>query len=179
MDNSIIFGKADLDCCQLIKDILAKYERASGQVINLQKSVINFSPNLSIERKDMIMECLGLPSGGAHDTYLGLLSFVGRDKRRIFDQIREKVWAKLQLWRGRMFSVGGREILIKAVAQATSTYAMSVFKIPITLCNNLQSLIARFLWNRGSDDRKIHWIRWEKLTRAKLKGGIGFQDMSA
>ena len=90
-DDSIIFGRDDLDCCQLIKDILAKNERASGQVINLQKSAISFSPNLSIERKHMITDCLGLLTGGAHDIFLGLPSFVGWDKRRIFDYIREKV----------------------------------------------------------------------------------------
>ena len=73
-----------------------------------------------------------------------------------------------------MFSVGGLEILIKVVAQAISTYAMSVFKIPITLCNDLQSLIACFWWAGGCDDRKIHWIRWEKLTMAKFDGGMGF-----
>ena len=178
-DDSIVFGRAEVDCCQLIKDILAKYERASGQVINLQKSAISFSPNTSVERKEMVSGCLGVPLGGSHDSYLGLPSFVGRNKRRVLDRVREKVWEKLQLWKGRLFSVGGREILIKAVAQATSTYAMSVFKIPTTLCDNLQSLIARFWWNGGSDDRKIHWIRWEKLTKAKLKGGMGFRDMSA
>ena len=87
VDDSIIFGKANLDCYQLIKEILAKYEQASGQVINLQKSAISFSPNLSIERKDMITDCLGLLIGGAHDIYLGLPSFVGWDKRRIFNCI--------------------------------------------------------------------------------------------
>ena len=75
--------------------------------------------------------------------------------------------------------MGGREILIKAVAQATSTYAMSVFMIPVTLCKTLHSLTARFWWSGSANDRKIHWLRWDKLTKAKFEGGMGFRDLAA
>lgn len=37
-----------------------------------------------------------------------------------------------------------REVLIKAVAQANPTDAMSVFRLPSTLCEDIRSLIARF-----------------------------------
>ena len=52
---------------------------------------------------------------------------MGRGKWKIFGHIRDKVCKKLQMWKAKMFSIGGREILIKAIAQATSTYATSVF----------------------------------------------------
>ena len=29
------------------------------------------------------------------------------------------------------------------------------------------------------DERKIHWQRWEKLTRSKKDGGMGFRDLRA
>ena len=29
------------------------------------------------------------------------------------------------------------------------------------------------------DERKIHWQRWEKLTRSKKDGGMGFKDLRA
>ena len=78
-----------------------------------------------------------------------------------------------------MFSIGGREILIKAVAQDTSTYAMSVFKILLSLSDEIKSLISRFWWGGDVDDRKIHWLRWEKFCGPKSRGGIGFRDFSA
>lgn len=83
------------------------------------------------------------------------------------------------MWKGKFFSVGGIEILIKAVAQATSTYTMSVFRIPSTLCNELQSLVSRF-WRGGNvEDRKIHQVRWEMLCRSKVEGGMSFRDRKA
>ena len=63
----------------------------------------------------------------AHDRYFSLPSFVGRNKRRVFNVVKEQVVKHLQIWKNKIFSIGEREILIKAVAQATATYIMSVF----------------------------------------------------
>jgi hypothetical protein len=29
-----------------------------------------------------------------------------------------------------------------------------------------------------SGKRKVHWVTWDKLTRPKNQGGVGFRDMS-
>lgn len=98
-------------------------------MFNLDKSQITFSPNVNNEDQDMIMNLFGIDeSNNVHDNYLGLPSFVGKNKKATFQMLKDKVWKKLQAWEGKLFSVGGREVLIKAVAQATSTYAMSVFQ---------------------------------------------------
>ena len=73
----------------------------------------------------------------------------------------------------------GREILIKAVAQATPTYIMSCFKLPDSLCSDLNSLMGRFWWGHKANERKLAWLSWEKLCRPKLEGGMGFRDLKA
>ena len=79
-----------------------------------------------------------------HEKYLGLPSLVGRGKRKAFNQIKDKVGRKIANWMGKLLSHTGREILIKAVAQATPTYTMSCFKLPDTLCKELNSLMGNF-----------------------------------
>ena len=58
--------------------------------------------------------------------------------------IKERVWAKLQGWKEQLLSQARREVLLKAVVQAIPTFAMSCFKLPITLCNDIEQLIRKF-----------------------------------
>ena len=56
---------------------------------------------------------------------------------------------------GKMLSKAGKEILIKAVAQAIPTYTMSCFKLLDALCDELTSMLRNFWWGQKEDARKI------------------------
>ena len=73
----------------------------------------------------------------------------------------------------------GKEVLMKAVAQATPTYTMSCFKLPNSLCKELSSLISKFWWGQKSYEQKIFWVSWDKLCKSKDAGGMGFRDLKA
>ena len=47
---------------------------------------------------------------------------------------------RLQGWKEKLLSQAGREVLIKAVIQAIPTYAMSCFKFPMRLCDEISSM---------------------------------------
>lgn len=156
-DDLILFGHASSRDCEAMKDIKAHYAKTSGQVINFSKSLILFSPKVDIGRRMEIQNSLGLSGDNqSQDNYLGLPSFVGKNKRSTFNGIKERVAKRLWAWKGKLFSMGGKEVLIKAVAQATATYTMSVFKLPVTLCDDLQAMVAMSWWGGGSENRKIH-----------------------
>ena len=76
-----------------------------------------------------------------HQKYLDLPSLVGRNKKASFSAIKDKLSKKLAGWKGKLFSKVGKEVLIKAVAQAIPTYTMSCFKISDSLCDELTSMI--------------------------------------
>lgn len=80
-------------------------------------------------------------------------------------------------WKEKMFSTGGKEVLIKVVVQAVPTYAMSIFKIPVGTASDIGKIIANFWWSDLEEDRKIHWASWEKMTRSKGSGAMGFRDL--
>lgn len=67
---------------------------------------------------------------------------------------------KISNWQQKWFSSAGREVLIKAAAaQAVPAYAMSVFKLPRGLCEDIQRAIARFWWGSKEDKHGIYWVR--------------------
>ena len=39
--------------------------------------------------------------------------------------------------------------MIKAVVQSIPTYLMSVFKLPIGLCKEIEAMIQKFRWGQG------------------------------
>jgi hypothetical protein len=102
---------------------------------------------------------------------------VGRAKRRAFNEIKDRVWRHLQGWKEKLLSQAGREVLIKAVIQAIPTYAMSCFKFPAGLCEDLCSMANRFWWGQKRGEKNIHWLGKHKLCRLKSEGGIGFLDL--
>lgn len=62
---------------------------------------------------------------------------VGRKRTSFFNEVKLKVLNKISNWQHKLFSSGGKEVLIKVVAQVIVAYAMSVIKIPIGLCNDI------------------------------------------
>ena len=79
-----------------------------------------------------------------YEKYLGLASFVRRNKKESFAHLKQRIWKKLQGWEVKLLSQARREILIKAIVQALPTYMMSCFKLPATLCHEIEALIRKF-----------------------------------
>ena len=39
--------------------------------------------------------------------------------------------------------------MIKVVVQSIPTYSMSVFKLPVCLCKDIEAMIQKFWWGQG------------------------------
>ena len=121
---------------------------------------------------------LGVREIHHYEKYLGLPSLTGRGKKASVNYLKERVWRKLQGLEGKLLSQSGREVLIKAVIQAIPTYAMGCFKLPLGLCNEIEVMVKKFWWGQRGEKRKIHWLKWGEMTKAKTEGGMGFHDLA-
>ena len=65
--------------------------------------------------------------------------------------------------------------MIKVVAQSILVYSMSVFKLPMGLCKDIETMIRKFWWG-SADARKNYWVKWSFLCSSKSIGGMGFRD---
>ena len=176
-DDSLIFCKATVEECEALQKVLCAYEQSSGQQLNRTKTSLFFSPNTTEEIQDEIRVRFGAQVIRQHEKYLGLPSLVGRNKKNTFKEVKTKLTKKLAGWKEKLLFKAGKEVLIKAVAQAIPTYTMSCFKIPDSLCDEMTSIIRNFWWGQCKEERKMAWISWEKLCTPKACGGMGFKQL--
>ena len=127
-NDSLLFCRSNRQECQKVLEILATYERLSGQQINRGKTSLFFSKSTMVAMRQEIKDALGVPKIVHYNKYLGLPSLIGKRKKASFDYIKERVWRKLQGWEEKLLSQAGWEVLIKAVVQAIPTYTMGCFQ---------------------------------------------------
>ena len=113
------------------------------------------------------------------DKYLGLPALVGADRSDSFIHLLERIIKRLEGWEERFLSMGGKEILLKAVIQSIPVYAMFVFKIPKKLCKEMTDAMAGFCWGDSDVQKRLHWMAWWKMCIPKKNGGMGFRDLHA
>jgi hypothetical protein len=178
-DDSLILVCANGKMQQSFRVSWILYAECSGQVTNKDKSAIMFSKNTSAGSKAEVKSQLGISRESFNDKYLGLPIHVGNNKSQIFSYLKERVWQRIQGWKEKMLSNAGKEIMIKAVAQAIPTYAMGCFDITKEVCDQISRQICRYWWSQNDKENKMHWLGWEKLKRSKKQGGLGFRDAYA
>ena len=143
----------------------------------MEKTSLFFSANTPEAVKEEIQTEMGVLSMNQMEKYLGLPPIIGKSKRKAFEEIKNKIWRKVGGWKEKLLSQAGKEVLIKLVAQAIPTYAMSVFQLPVACSNEINSMLSNYWWGQKHGERRIHWMGWKKLARSKKVGGMGFRDL--
>lgn len=69
--------------------------------------------------------------------------------------------------------------MVKSVLSPIPSYAMTCFKLPVSLCKRIQSAVTRFWWDDKEGQHKMAWTSWEKMTKPKAIGGLGVRDFLA
>jgi hypothetical protein len=143
-DESLILMKADMNNATSLQRVLDTYCANSGQLVSLAKSSIFFSPNTNALLRDEICDALHIDTEALSDKYLGLPALVGADRSDCFEHFIDRIIQRINGWKEKQLSIGGKEILLKAVAQAIPVYAMSVFLIPKGVCKKMMDAISKF-----------------------------------
>jgi hypothetical protein len=153
-DDSLLFFKAAACNARAVQESLSKYCEASGQQVNLAKSSIFFSKGCRQTIRNEIKSITHVESESSNEKYLGLTTEVSRATNGAFQYIKDRVWNNVHGWIEQTLSAGGKEILIKAVAQEIPTYTMGCFRLPKGLCGHINSLLRKFCWGSERGKRK-------------------------
>lgn len=67
--------------------------------------------------------------------------------------------------------------MLKSILTPIPVYTMSCFEIPAGLCKSIQSVLTRYWWDDSDEKKKMCWVSWDKMTKPKARGGLGFRDI--
>ncbi|KAK3211638.1 hypothetical protein Dsin_016344 [Dipteronia sinensis] len=96
LDMSKAFDRVEWVFLEALKSLLKVYAMASGQVINFNKSAICISPSFSVSNSERLSSVVGIKLVECQENYMGLPCFTGRNKRKLFATIVDRVWDKIK-----------------------------------------------------------------------------------
>ncbi|XP_074267199.1 uncharacterized protein LOC141590510 [Silene latifolia] len=177
-DDAIFFLEANQKSCQILCDILKDYCTASGQLINVDKTSITFSPSCTMRVSKDCMKILKAPGNKELGLYLGLPTDFGSSKKEVFALVVEKVRKRILSWNNSFLSPAGRLTLICSVLSSLSIYSLSAFKMPVSVSSKINSLISQFWWRGTAMRVGLHWSSNLFLNAPKSSGGLGIRNIS-
>ncbi|XP_022564339.1 uncharacterized protein LOC111208947 [Brassica napus] len=178
VDDSLFFCKAHKEECHTILRILKEYEVVSGQLINFQKSSIQFGHKIEESTRQELRDILGIQNLGGMGSYLGLPESLWGSKIQVFGFVQDRLNNRVNGWTFKFFSKGGKEVIIKSVVTALPNHVMSVYRLPKATVKKLTSAVSKFWWSPGGNTRGMHWKSWDKVCTNKDEGGLGFKDIT-
>lgn len=108
-----------------MKAVLQQYCRALGQQVNRDKSSIHSAKGCSNSVWEEVMIRLDVHNMVLSEKYLRMPTDVGSAPNVAFKYLNDRVWKMIHGWMEQVLSTGGKELLIKSVAQAIPTYLMA------------------------------------------------------
>ena len=124
-----------------VKHVIDTYAASTGQLINPAKCSIQFSKLCPLSDQEATRHILHVEQQVFEAKYLGLPTSEGRMSHGKFQSLQAKLTQCILLWGDNNQAQSGREIFIKSIAQTILTYVMGVFKLPLSVCDELTRMV--------------------------------------
>ncbi|XP_059301818.1 uncharacterized protein LOC132053727 [Lycium ferocissimum] len=136
------FGEVLIDMKMMKR--LRKYEKASGQLVNTDKSCYYVHHKVFARVNIKIKRHTNMRNGSFPCTYLGYPVFYGRRKQIYYEDLIKKVMKRILSWQNRLLSFGGRYVLVNHVLQTMPVYLLSAMNPPSGVIKQLHRIFAKF-----------------------------------
>ncbi|KAI3742186.1 hypothetical protein L1987_59866 [Smallanthus sonchifolius] len=175
-DDAIVVGEwSKIEVVNIVR-ILRCFHLCSGLKINIEKSIL-FGIGVGGEEVGDMAREVGCNSDSLPFKYLGLK--VGANMNRInnWQPVYDIFRARIAKWKSHLLSIGGRVVIIRSVLESLPNYYFSLYKAPKKVILDLESMIKKFLWGGSSEERKMHWVDWDRVSCHKKEGGLGLNKL--
>ena len=156
----------------LLNNILEKYSKDTGTVINSKKSFMISNDNNIDVTKTTLLSQIPLLESGTTFTYLGIdlnqnlsVDIIWSEHLRKFDLV-------LNQWKSRSLSLMGKIAVLNNLAFPQLIYPLQVASFDNVMSSKVNKLVREFIWNKGAN-----LISLEKLKSPRKGGGLGLFDL--
>ena len=175
-DDLVLFGRVDEGTTFAMRDILVKFGKVSGQKVNEDKSRLIFSPNTSLEMRELFEDTLNIHASKDLGSYLGLPLSHKRPTRKDVQFVVDKVRRKLANWKTNFLSRAGRLVLLTSTLNTIPSYYLQTQAFPKATLNDLDTLCNNFLWGKRESKQKMHLVGKNHTFLTKAQGGLGIRS---
>lgn len=172
-DDSLFCFQAEEVSCSKLKEIISNFCRVSREMINLNKSSVCFSLNISEEKKQRMKGILGTPVKESVGKYLGCNIDVNGRKLSGFQDLVDKLVTRVNSWKMSALNQAGKLVLMNAMLVALCSYVVSIFLIPKKVSRKLDSIMGSFWWKSLANGKGIQFLKNDLMVFPKEKGGLG------
>lgn len=155
-----------------MEELFTNFSMHSGLQINAAKSRVLFSKGVPRRKKEKISSLTGIWETASFDKYLGFPMLKDRAKKENFYFVIDKIQNRLASWKLKLLNKAGRMTLDKSVLTSIPIYYMQVNWLPMSVCNRMDQITRNFIW-KGSSEKGVNLVGWEKISQPKRLGGLG------
>nr|XP_025611899.1 uncharacterized protein LOC112705278 [Arachis hypogaea] len=166
-DDLLLFVEASTNQMNVVKGVLEEFKLASGFQVNISKTSIFFSKNVTGQTKEEIKNQSGFIEADCLGRYLGAMLTNARKGKEKFKNLIDKVAGKLKGWKSSCLSFAGRVTLAKSVISPSMNFDMMHMKIPKGICYEIEKMQRKFVWRGDMENRKFHAVNWNTLCQPK------------
>ncbi|WVZ69705.1 hypothetical protein U9M48_018450 [Paspalum notatum var. saurae] len=165
----------NLVCKQkILKILLCVFEQLSGLKINFHKSEL-YCFGKANDHVDQYSQILGCGVGKYSFKYLGIPINFRKLNNKDWRMVEKRFQKKLNSWKGKLLSYGGRLVLINSILSSLAMYMMSFFEIPKGIHKKLNFFRSGFFWQ----GKKYRLTKLGLLCFPKDQGGLGILNLEA
>jgi len=171
-DNTVIMIDGSEKSVTNLKLILYSFEWLSGLTINFHKSDI-FVFGVDQSEQEKLADMLNCKLGSWPMRYLGIPISDSRIGISGFGGLKQKMSKRLDPWRGKHLSSGGKLVLTNSCLSSLPIFMMGFYSLPKGVHKWMDSLRGKFFWQGAKEEFKYHMASWDSVSRPKDQGGLG------
>lgn len=171
-DDMVIMTNGSDTSIRNLKLILYCFEWLSGLKINFHKSEV-YVFGVPQSEKYRMANMLNCVLGDLPLKYLGILVSDRHLSIEAFSPILQKMSKRLDPWKGKFLTLGGRQLLTNTCLSSIPTYCMGFYLLKDEVHKKTDGVRSKFLWQGAEDKFRYHMAKFEMECRPKDQGVLG------